>query len=110
MAHKTLEGQRNYQARNRERIRRLNRESHLRCTYGIEPEDYERMLAAQHGGCALCGSGPGPRRNLPVDHDHVTGRIRGLLCVPCNSRLGWLERHEAAIVSYREGIAMESHS
>ena len=53
---------------------------------GVSTEDYERMLAAQGGGCAICGALPKTRR-LHVDHDHKTGEIRGLLCYRCNKAL-----------------------
>jgi len=45
-------------------------------------EKYDGLLRSQGGGCALCGRRPPPR--LHVDHDHRTGRIRGLLCSHCN--------------------------
>ncbi len=50
---------------------------------GVTDADYERLLKAQHGHCALCPTKPKTRR-LHVDHDHATGRIRGLLCYACN--------------------------
>lgn len=62
--------------------------------YGLVAGDYERMLAEQDGCCAICRRTPeeahGPNRVLCVDHDHATGRVRGLLCVPCNSGIGQL--------------------
>jgi hypothetical protein len=54
-----------------------------RVELGLSLDDYERLLAAQGGGCALCGRKPKTRR-LDVDHDHRTGKIRGLLCQRCN--------------------------
>lgn len=69
--------------------RRINREYALRHQYGISAERYDLMLDAQGGGCAICGTAP-RRRPLCVDHDHETGRIRGLLCTPCNTALGAL--------------------
>jgi len=63
------------------------RETRLKWKYGISLEDYNRVLAQQGGVCAICGSHPG-RRPLDVDHDHKTGRIRGLLCESCNKALG----------------------
>ena len=57
---------------------------------GVTTEVYERMLASQGGGCAICGNEPKTRR-LHVDHDHATGRVRGLLCHRCNRVLAtWL--------------------
>jgi hypothetical protein len=58
--------------------------------YGLTPEEYERMLAAQGGRCAICRTGsPGKRfKKFAVDHCHETGVIRGLLCHRCNVALG----------------------
>lgn len=56
-------------------------------------EEYERRLEAQSGRCAICKFPPDPARRFAVDHNHSTGRIRGLLCTVCNARiLGRLER------------------
>jgi len=48
--------------------------------------EYERRLAAQGGGCAICGRAPKTRR-LDIDHSHATGEIRGLLSHRCNQGL-----------------------
>ena len=53
---------------------------------GIDDAEYERLLEAQGGHCALCPNVPKTRR-LHVDHDHKTGRVRGLLCYRCNRAL-----------------------
>lgn len=45
--------------------------------------EYAALLALQGGHCALCPNTPKTRR-LAVDHDHRTGRVRGLLCFRCN--------------------------
>lgn len=60
----------------------------LRKKYALTPEDYERMLEAQDGVCAICGTIGENKRPLHVDHDHATGAIRGLLCRQCNNGLG----------------------
>lgn len=67
--------------------RRYQRAAKLRAKYGIDLPDYERMLVEQDGACATCRSIP-DGRDLCVDHDHTTGRVRGLLCDLCNRTLG----------------------
>ncbi len=61
---------------------------HLRSRYGLEQEDYNRMFEKQRGCCAICGrhASEFPKR-LHVDHNHETGKIRGLLCQGCNQSL-----------------------
>lgn len=58
----------------------------LKRKYGITAEQYGEMLAAQAGGCAICARPPKTRR-LAVDHNHKTGKVRGLLCYRCNGQL-----------------------
>ena len=74
------------------------RNKDLKAKYGITQEDYDRMLVEQHGGCTICGSpSPGPGlKNFSVDHDHETGKVRGLLCNPCNRGLGHFNDNPAA--------------
>lgn len=54
--------------------------------YGVGADEYAARLAAQGGGCAICGARPRTRR-LAVDHNHRTGAVRGLLCYRCNHLL-----------------------
>jgi len=70
------------------------RRSHLNRKFGMALEQYDAMLRAQHGFCAICQL-PETKRGrsgavlrLHVDHDHATGTIRGLLCRDCNIMLG----------------------
>lgn len=80
---------------NPERFRKavLNRKAHIK-RYGLTPSDYDRMLEAQGGKCAICRQPETFRRkdgspmHLAVDHCHTTGRVRGLLCRMCNQTLG----------------------
>lgn len=77
--------------RKRDEVARTYRRWHLRTRYGLTEADYEALLERQGGGCAICGSPTvrdRTRNQLYVDHDHQTGRVRGLLCSPCNSGLG----------------------
>lgn len=68
----------------------------LKKLYGIDEEEYLSMLKKQNGRCAICETQhPGAdKTNFSVDHCHKTGKIRGLLCGSCNSRLGTLEDKE----------------
>jgi hypothetical protein len=76
------------------------RRSLLKSKYGITPEDYDRMLAEQGGGCLLCGDPPPDGRSLHVDHDEVTDRVRGLLCFRRNAGIGQL-RHDPELAAAR---------
>jgi hypothetical protein len=59
-----------------------------RSKFGMSAEFFANLLAAQGGRCAICGC----RMDKPcVDHDHVTGRVRGLLCNNCNAGLGFFQ-------------------
>jgi hypothetical protein len=61
----------------------------LRKLYNMTIEQYDQILADQRGLCAICGTDKAGRGRLfYVDHDHVTGRVRGLVCNSCNRALG----------------------
>lgn len=64
------------------------RERHLVSKYGITFIDYARILKFQEGKCAVCGKLEDKNRTFDVDHDHVTGAVRGLLCTSCNRMIG----------------------
>jgi len=54
--------------------------------YGILDEDYQQLLNAQNGKCAICKATF--ERTPHIDHSHTTGKVRGLLCLKCNALLG----------------------
>ena len=54
-------------------------------------DEYDFILEKQEGKCAICGASDNFGRYLCVDHSHETGKIRGLLCNPCNQALGLLK-------------------
>jgi hypothetical protein len=65
--------------------------------YGITDEQYDHMLKAQSFGCKICGTHHFPYKGPCVDHDHTTGKVRGLLCFNCNRGIGAF-KEDVAIV------------
>lgn len=89
---KHREQQRRFRMQRRPRTRAAIRRWHLWQKFRLTPEQYDEMLAAQDGKCALCQR---PERQegkrLAVDHCHASGLVRELLCGPCNVVLGYIE-------------------
>ena len=68
---------------------RRQKSASLKHLYGITIEEYEEILAIQEYACEICQQPIGQESKRPyVDHDHETGKLRGLLCQNCNSVLG----------------------
>jgi hypothetical protein len=66
--------------------------------YGITVAQFNEMWDKQGGRCAIC---PRPFAKTPhIDHCHISGKIRGLLCFTCNIRLGWYEQWKEEIDGY----------
>lgn len=77
-----------------------NKKNHYRRNYRLTLEQVKEMKAL---GCGICGS---HNMKMNIDHDHKTGRVRGVLCNPCNLMLGYLNRADmfaCAIQRYLEG-------
>lgn len=77
--------------RNPEKVKILNRISgYRRLGINISLDDYDIMYKAQNGKCAICENPTGNSKSyrLHVDHNHVTGQIRKLLCSKCNVGIG----------------------
>ena len=72
------------------KLRASQRNSKLKKSYGIDGSKYDALLIAQGGVCAICKKKDKSDRgeHLSVDHDHLNGRVRGLLCSSCNKLLG----------------------
>ena len=67
----------------------------------MSPEDYSNLLATQGGMCAICDRRKLiANRTMPVDHDHTTGAVRGILCNRCNCHVGWFETFRKQILRH----------
>jgi hypothetical protein len=78
-----------YRKRHREAVRRYKR----RKKYGITEAEYRELKRASKGRCAICNR----KARLVIDHDHITGKVRGLLCDKCNGGLGCLDDNIAGL-------------
>ncbi len=93
------------------------RDRRLKRTYGISSVDYDRMLEAQGGKCAICGTDKGAVRKktgsgyaLYVDHCHATGVVRGLLCSNCNVAIGKLKDDPSLLTKAAEYVSAHKGS
>ena len=68
------------------------RERSLKAMYGINTDFYNRLYTEQNGKCAICSKNQVAK--LSVDHNHVNGSVRGLLCVSCNVGLGMFKDNQ----------------
>lgn len=80
---------RKWRLANPDRYRANGVRRRLRLRYGITPEDVAAIRRAQNERCALCLK-PLDTVTPHVDHDHETGRVRGVLCAGCNGSLGFV--------------------
>jgi hypothetical protein len=62
-----------------------------KAAYGITREQFDRLRLSQTGKCAICKRDFSSGKDQHVDHDHQSGRVRGLLCSGCNTALGLMK-------------------
>jgi len=84
-----------YRAQNADKVHASQRRARLKMNFGLTTEQYDEILAAQGHVCAICRRPEsyvrfGKTCPLSVDHDHETGKVRGLLCNHCNRGIGML--------------------
>lgn len=84
-----------YQENRSNEVKRMRRR-HIATEFGINERTYQELFTAQGGVCAICGKPEtkmfrGSVSSLSIDHDHDTGKIRGLLCSSCNLGLGYFK-------------------
>lgn len=89
------------------------RREKLRSSYGLTQEAYDAMVKKQRNRCAVCRK-PETRKNrygplpLAVDHCHKTGKVRGLLCLLCNTAIGKLKDSPALLRAAIEYLEKET--
>ena len=84
----------------------MDRRANLRYKYDLSLVGYDYIWDQQGGVCKTCGNASDDGRRLAVDHDHKTGKVRGLLCRTCNLAVGFLKDDidlVAKVLSYLKG-------
>ena len=112
---RVLERQAKYREKNRDIINEKQRKNILIREYGLSEDDYLAMVEKQKGLCAICDEAPPKRkfrqRLFVVDHDHTTGKVRALLCDPCNLGIGNFKENIPRLqkaISYLENYKKEN--
>jgi recombination endonuclease VII len=101
------------------KVAEYKRKYRLKANFKLSPEQYSEMLSAQGGLCAICRQAEYVKvsnpymetkvRNLCVDHNHTTGKVRGLLCTLCNGTIGFSREnisHLEACIEYLKSHAL----
>ena len=102
-----------YRKRDPVHVSKVNRARRLKRNYNMTPDEFEVMLTAQGNCCAICKASDPTHTNWAVDHHHATGKVRGILCSPCNvalrkdrdtvehlrRALEYIERFESSLIS-----------
>lgn len=105
---KARENNRRWYAANAEKASERKRRAYLKKAYGFTLADYDALLTAQGGGCAICGcKEPGGHGTWHVDADHSTkpAKVRGLLCSEHNLGLGKFNHDPALLLKAVDYLA-----
>lgn len=103
---KARERARAWYHRNTFKARTAQRQYRIR-KYGLSAEQFDSLLSAQGGVCAICRAECSVSSRLSIDHNHLTGQVRGLLCRTCNSGLGFFRESPDLLrtaASYLQGL------
>ena len=90
------ESRRRYYLKNKEKSKLYSTVYNRERKYGVSDKQYQQMLLDQDGLCAICSKVC--TRQLALDHDHSTGKVRGLLCNNCNRGLGHFKDNPTLLV------------
>lgn len=84
------------------------RNTFLICVYNITLEEYNNLVIKQEGRCAICSTKDlGKHKKLYVDHDHITKKVRGLLCKNCNLGLGYFKDNTVSLLKAVEYLTLK---
>lgn len=120
-AERQKENRRQWGLKNRGRLTEYNRQQYanrpemraaqvLRRRFGMTVADYNSILTAQDGKCAICGKlASSAKRRFALDHDHSTGKVRGLLCFRCNYGIGWFQEDPARLSRASEYLSVTTN-
>lgn len=97
---------RQWKVENRKRHLLHRRTSRFRI-YGLNEAKFDALLAAQNNKCPGCETALLADRSTNIDHDHETGKVRGLLCVRCNVALGLVRDSTETLL--RLGVYLEKN-
>lgn len=92
-----------YRRKNAARYKELDKANKLKSLYNLDQTAYNELMKAANYRCQICGV----PTDLCVDHNHITGKIRGVLCRRCNAGLGLFTDSKACLIralSYLEKI------
>jgi len=79
----------------------IDRAKHLKRCYGLSILEWDKVYEKQKGCCLICGRHQSELgRVLQVHHNHKTGKVKGLLCVKCNTTEGWFRKHQKNYLRY----------
>ena len=89
---KCIAQSREYKRTHKEQIKEYDKKHSLRYHYGLSIIEFNNILLAQNNRCAICNEPLDLQnsKNVHIDHDHKTGKIRGILCQKCNLAIGLL--------------------
>lgn len=100
-----------WKEKNREAYLRSTKNSGLKLRYGIDLDEYEKLFKAQDGKCKICGNKQPGRKDVKrfaVDHCHKTKKVRGLLCMACNTAIGLLNENPILFDKAKHYLAQHS--
>ncbi len=82
-----VKAQREWRKKNPIKVKEAQRRHKLK-KYGITDVEYQKIIKTQNNRCEVCGNEEKERPKMPIDHNHATGKFRGVICSRCNRVLG----------------------